>query len=470
TEVFDWALDDAEITIVAKSPSDDPDCQTETETAEPPVPAVQAPGAAATSANPGQNPTQPVDSGNNEATARKANANGASIRVSIDKIDELINQVGELVITQSMLSRFGDDLEHPRMEALREGLDQLRRNTRELQESAMRIRMLPIGNSFGRFPRLVRDLSQKLGKKVQLQINGESTEVDKTVMERIADPLVHLVRNALDHGLETTEKRLSAGKEETGTLSLNAYHQGGNIFIEVSDDGAGLNHARILEKARAKGLVSPGQELSDDEINMLIFKPGFSTAQTVSDVSGRGVGMDVVLRNIEELSGQVTVDSTPGEGSTFRIRLPLTLAILDGQLTRVGEQTFVLPLLSIVESLQIKQAELHKLSGETELFRLRNEYIPVVRLHELFGVPRDGSACAPDLLVVVESDTARIGLLVDELLGQQQVVIKSLEANYKQVAGLQGATILGDGTVALIADTTALVELNSQPREPLRAA
>lgn len=396
--------------------------------------------------------------------AAKAKANAAakesagSIRVSIEKVDVLINLVGELVITQSMLSQFGEtaageaDIEH-----LRDGLAQLTRNTRELQETAMQIRMLPISTSFNRFPRLVRDISGKLGKKVDLQITGEATEMDKTVLEKIGDPLVHLVRNSMDHGLETPEIRRESGKPETGVLELNAYHEGGNIVIEVVDDGAGLDEDRILEKARQRGLVSESEDLTPEQIHDLIFQPGFSTADAVSDLSGRGVGMDVVRRNITDLGGHVYVQSHRGKGSKFTIRLPLTLAILDGQLVRVGKETYIVQLVSIVESLQVYPNFINRVNGQAELYKLRDEYIPIVRLHELFGVEPDTKELEKGLLVVVEADRKRIGLFVDDLMGQQQVVIKSLETNFKQIPGLSGATILGDGTVALILDVAGIV-------------
>ena len=323
----------------------------------------------------------------------------------------------------------------------------------------MQIRMLPISFAFNRFPRLVHDLSRKLGKKVELKLSGEGTELDKTVLEKISDPLVHLVRNALDHGLEKPEARVAAGKPETGTIELAAFHEGGNIIIEVKDDGGGLNRAKILKRARERGLVADDAELSDDQIHNLIFAAGFSTADTISDVSGRGVGMDVVRRNIQDLGGVVQISSTEGAGSTIRIRLPLTLAILDGQLVRVGAHTYVISLVAIVETIQAQKDRLNAVPGGAELFRLRDEYIPVVRLYEMFGVEPDSRAIEDGLLVVVEAEGRRFGVLVDDLLAQQQVVIKTLETNYRQVAGVAGATILGDGTVALIVDVPGLVQV-----------
>ncbi|MCY0966045.1 chemotaxis protein CheA [Parathalassolituus penaei] len=383
-------------------------------------------------------------------------ADQSSIRVSIDKVDSLINMVGELVITQSMLGQLGQDFDMSRLARLQEGLSQLEQNTRELQESVMKIRMMPISFAFSRFPRLVRDLGAQLGKKVNLVMQGENTELDKTVMEKIGDPLVHLVRNSLDHGLETTEKRIASGKNETGTITLNAFHQGGNIVIEVRDDGAGLNEEKILQKARDRGLVAQHQELSSEEIHQLIFLPGFSTADVVSDISGRGVGMDVVRRNISELNGTIEVKSNRGTGSTFVIRLPLTLAILDGQLVRVRDQTYIFPLVSIVESIQLQKQTLNNITGSQPVMKLREEYIPIVRLDQIFHLRHRNESVDDAMLVVVEGDNEKIGIVVDDLLGQQQVVIKSLEANYQKVSGVSGATILGDGTVALIIDISGI--------------
>ncbi len=393
------------------------------------------------------------------ARPKSKKTESGSIRVNTDKVDALINLVGELVITQSMLNRFGQGFDFTQIEALKKGLEQLRRNTRELQESVMQIRMMPISFAFSRFPRLVRDTSAALGKKVELQLHGEGTELDKTVLEKIGDPLVHLVRNSLDHGLEPPDTRKAAGKPETGILSLSAYHEGGNIVIEITDDGAGINRDKVLAKAIERGLVQEDEELSDERIHNLIFLPGFSTADTVSDLSGRGVGMDVVRRNIADLGGHVSVRSEVGQGSTFTIRLPLTVAILDGQLVDVGRQTYIIPLTSIVETVQTSPELVNAVNGHDELFRLRDEYIPIIRLHQLFGVPAANTNVKDGLLVIVESGTQRAGIFVDRLDDQQQVVIKSLEKNFRQTAGISGATILGDGTVALIIDVHGLMQL-----------
>ena len=449
-DVFAWLGDDCQVTIKALKDTETRASVVEKKISEDKVPEQKVSTTESEKKAPEKKEKQ---------TKRKgANApERGSIRVGIDKIDDLINLVGELVITQSMLGRFGEDFDMSQLEELRDGLNQLERNSRELQETAMQIRMLPISSSFNRFPRLVRDLSSKLGKKVELKISGENTELDKTVLEKIGDPLVHLVRNSMDHGLETPEVRRAAGKPETGILGLNAYHEGGSIVIEVTDDGAGLNRDRILQKAIDQGLVEPDAVPDDDEVNNLIFKAGFSTAETVSDVSGRGVGMDVVRRNINDLGGQVYVTSEVGKGSTLTIRLPLTLAIIDGQLVRVGKEFYVIPMLAIDESLQINPAMVNRYTGKADLYKLRDEYIPILSLHDVFGIPSEKDDLNAGLMVVVQSDRRRVGLFVDELQGQQQVVIKSLEKNFRKTDGFSGATILGDGTVALILDAAGLV-------------
>ena len=395
-----------------------------------------------------------------------ASGGGSSIRVDISKIDGLINMVGELVITQSMLSLLGEDFSLDKLERLKDGLSQLERHTRELQESVMQVRMLPISFTFSRFPRLVHDLSSKMGKKIELKMSGENTEVDKTVIEKIGDPLVHLVRNSLDHGIEMPEERLAAGKPETGTITLKAFHKGGNIVIEVRDDGRGLNRNKIESKAIDKGLIDAEHNLSERQIYELIFQPGFSTADVVSDVSGRGVGMDVVRKNINELGGSIEVESESSKGSAIIIRLPLTLAILDGQTVTVADETYIVPLVSILESIQVKEEHVKRVAGRGETFKLRDEYLPILRLHELFGIQNPNATRLQEgLLVVVEGDGRHCGLFVDDLLGQQQVVIKSLEANYRRVEGISGATILGDGSVSLILDIPGLLRLASRQGE-----
>jgi two-component system, chemotaxis family, sensor kinase CheA len=459
-EVFDWVDSGCrlEFTAVGNSPAAaaaPAQSEPSAETAAPAPAAAPVHAEAPVPAERGAAPAGPA--------AQKAGGDSGSIRVATEKLDNIINLVGELLITQSMLSGFADGIDPGELDLLRQGLSQLARNTRELQESVMQIRMLPISFAFNRFPRIVYDLSRKLSKKVELKLTGESTELDKTVLEKITDPLVHLVRNALDHGLETPEQRLAAGKDDTGTLELGAFHEGGNIIIEVRDDGAGLNKTKILRKARERGLVAADQELTDEQIDNLIFMPGFSTADQISDVSGRGVGMDVVRRNINDLGGHVQISSKEGRGSTIRIRLPLTLAILDGQLVRVGKEVYIISLLAIVETTQVSKERVNKLVGGTEVFRLRDEYLPIVKLCDQFGVEPDSRSAEDGLLVVVEADGKRAGVLVDDLLAQQQVVIKSLESNFKPVVGIAGATILGDGTVALIIDVPDLMRSAAKP-------
>ncbi|MEJ0039091.1 MAG: chemotaxis protein CheA [Gammaproteobacteria bacterium] len=392
-----------------------------------------------------------------EASAASGIGDSGSIRVSVEKIDELMNTVGELVITQSMLSQLGKNLEGPSSEQFRLGLAELERNMRELQESVMRVRMLPISFVFSRFPRMVRDLAQRLGKEVNLILNGEHTELDKTVLEKIGDPLVHLVRNSVDHGIEMPDVRKANGKPSFGTLRLDASHRGGNICVEVGDDGGGLNPAKILSKARSRGLVGPNDVLTDAQACELIFVPGFSTAETTTDISGRGVGLDVVRRNVKELGGTIEVRNELGKGARFVITLPLTLAIVDGQSISVGKQNYIVPLISIIESLQIKQGALNRVAGQGEVFSFRGDFVPVIRLHEIFGVEPRTHELHKGLIVIVEGDGRRVGLFVDDLLGQQQVVIKSLETNYGHIDGVSGATILGDGSVALILDLPGII-------------
>jgi len=381
---------------------------------------------------------------------------GSSLRVSVEKVDQLVNLIGELVITHAMITAGGQALDPILHEKLLTGIDQLGRNTRELQEAVMSVRMVPMDLVFSRFPRLVRELSTKLGKQVEFMTEGGATELDKGLIEKIVDPLTHLVRNSLDHGLETPEARRELGKSETGMLRLSASHQGGHIVIEVQDDGAGLNRNRILRKAADQGLELPDAP-SDEEVWQLIFAPGFSTAESVTDVSGRGVGMDVVRRNIAELGGTVSLASRSGQGTRVTISLPLTLAILDGITVRVGEEIYILPLNFVVESFRTSDADLRDISGYGRVIQVRGEYIPILSLHELFAVVPSAGTQAEGILVVVQSEAQRAALWVDEVIGQQQVVVKNLESNYRKVPNVSGATILGDGKVALILDTAALV-------------
>ncbi len=472
-DIFDWVEDECDMAIV-------PVVENVAKIPEPPLLApvealpVTEPGdAGTTEAAPVVEASKSKSKAKAAGKAGGAKGGGGSIRVDTAKIDSLINMVGELVITQSMLGMLGEDFNMSRVEKLIEGLGQLERHTRELQESVMQIRMLPISFTFSRFPRLVHDLSTKMGKRIELEMIGEETEVDKTVIEKIGDPLVHLVRNSLDHGIEMPEDRIAAGKPETGKIRLIASHKGGNIVIEIRDDGRGLNRDKILEKALEKGVISDASNLSDKQIYELIFEPGFSTADQISDVSGRGVGMDVVRRNINELGGGIEIESNPGQGSAIIIRLPLTLAILDGQSIVVGDETYIVPLVSIIESIQVKSDMVNMVAGKGETFKLRDQYLPVIRMHEVFGIENPKTTnISEGLLVVVEGDGSKCGLFVDELLGQHQVVIKSLETNYKKVEGASGATILGDGSVALILDIPDLMRLAKkyQPVQFLKSA
>ena len=382
----------------------------------------------------------------------------ASIRVSVDKVDQLINLVGELVITQAMLAQSGLHLDPALHERLHSGLAQLERNTRDLQESVMSIRMMPISFVFSRFPRMVRDLAAKLDKEVELVTIGEGTELDRGLIEKIVDPLTHLVRNSIDHGIETPAARVAAGKDRCGTLTLRATHQGGNILIEVEDNGAGLNRERILAKAREREL-EVHDAMSDADVWQLIFAPGFSTAATVTDVSGRGVGMDVVKRNIDAMGGRVDIATDPGFGTRISIRLPLTLAILDGMSVGVGRESYILPLAYVIESLRPASGDIRSLAGRGQVVQVRGEHLPLIPLHEVFGIEPRTRDPADAICVIVDADGVHAALLVDELIGQQQVVIKNLETNYRKVQGIAGATIMGDGRVALILDLAGVVRM-----------
>ena len=397
-----------------------------------------------------------------EKPAARSNES-TSIRVAVEKVDQLINLVGELVITQSMLAQRSNALDPVSHGDLITSMGQLQRNARDLQESVMSIRMMPMEYVFSRFPRLVRDLASKLGKQVELTQIGSSTELDKSLIERIIDPLTHLVRNSLDHGIESPEARLAAGKSAVGNLILSAEHQGGNICIEVTDDGAGLNRERILAKAMSQGM-SVSESMTDEEVGMLIFAPGFSTAEQVTDVAGRGVGMDVVKRNIQEMGGHVEIKSKQGAGTTIRILLPLTLAILDGMSVKVSEEVFILPLNAVMESLQPREEDLHPLAGGERVLEVRGEYLPLVELWKAFDVQGAKTEATQGIVVILQSAGRRYALLVDQLIGQHQVVVKNLESNYRKVPGISAATILGDGSVALIVDVSALQGLNREKR------
>ncbi|MHB9087465.1 MAG: chemotaxis protein CheW, partial [Thiobacillus sp.] len=420
-----------------------------------PQPAVAA-APAAEARNPGRRATDKEGSGQESS----------SIRVGIEKVDQLINLVGELVITQAMIEQRISVLDPIQYERLLNSVGQLTRNTRDLQEAVMSIRMMPMDYVFSRFPRMVRDLASKLGKKVEFVTRGAATELDKGLIERIVDPLTHLVRNSVDHGIEMPEKRRANNKNDTGKLTLSAAHQGGNIVIEVSDDGGGLSRERILDKAKQQGLPV-SDTMPDAEVWQLIFAPGFSTAEVVTDVSGRGVGMDVVKRNITAMGGTVDIRSVPGAGTTIAISLPLTLAILDGMSVRVGEEVYILPLGYVIESLQPAAADVKDIAGQGQVVKIREEYLPLIPLYQIFAIEPNFTDPTQGIVVILEADGKKAALLVDALVGQQQVVVKNLESNFRKVAGISGATILGDGGVSLILDVSALLrssrQLNADP-------
>ncbi|CAN7680412.1 chemotaxis protein CheA [Cupriavidus necator] len=424
-----------------------------------PVPAAAAPAAAAAAPAAAREKAKPQ--------AGAAHGEG-SIRVPTEKVDQIINLVGELVITQSMLAQTASALDPVLFDRLFSGMGQLERNARDLQEAVMSIRMMPMDYVFSRFPRLVRDLASKLGKQIDLVTVGKATELDKSLIERIIDPLTHLVRNSLDHGIETPDKRVAAGKDATGQLILSAQHHGGNIVIEVSDDGGGLNRERILAKAIQNGLPV-SETITDEEVWQLIFAPGFSTAEVVTDVSGRGVGMDVVKRNIQEMGGHVQISSRPGLGTTIRIVLPLTLAILDGMSVKVGEETFILPLNCVMESLQPKAEDVHTAANSDRVMHVRGEYLPLLEMHRVFNVAGALQEPTQGIAVILQAEGKRFALLVDQLIGQHQVVLKNLETNYRKVPCISAATILGDGSVALIVDVGALQRTGVRRQEPALA-
>lgn len=418
----------------------------------PPLPVTEA------AAVPEKKPAGKRDATDKPAAGAEAST---SIRVGIEKVDQLINLVGELVITQAMIEQRTDALDPILHERLLNSVNQLTRNTRDLQEAVMSIRMMPMDYVFSRFPRMVRDLAAKLGKKVEFVTHGAATELDKGLIERIVDPLTHLVRNSIDHGIEMPAVRAAAGKSETGRLSLSAGHQGGNIIIEVTDDGGGLNRDKILAKAKQQGLPA-SETMSDSEVWQLIFAPGFSTADAVTDISGRGVGMDVVKRNITLMGGVVDIRSLKGFGTTISISLPLTLAILDGMSIRVGEEVYILPLGYVVESLQPREIDVKDISGQGRVIKVRGEYLPLIPLYQMFDIEPSHTDPSQGIVVILESDGKKAALFVDDLVGQQQVVVKNLESNYRKVAGISGATILGDGGVSLIIDVAALLRSSRQ--------
>lgn len=439
----------------------------ESPTSPVPTNTIQSSTAPDAAANKSTSPPPSISKSPARPAKKSGGRDSASIRVDTGKIDAMVNLVGELVITQSMLSLIGQEVDGQVGERLQVAIDELQRNTREIQESVMSVRMLPLTATFNRFPRLVRDLAGKLDKKVDLVLQGAHTEIDKSLIEKLVDPLTHLVRNSIDHGIELPEKRRAAGKPEMGTVILGAEQKGGSIIISIIDDGGGLNRARILDKAHANGLAV-SDDMPDSEVWQLIFQAGFSTAEAVTDVSGRGVGMDVVRRNIEAIGGRIEIESSLGEGSGFFIHLPLTLAIVDGMCVTVGNQIFVIPLLNIVESFQPTASQLKTLGNDTVLY-IRDQYWPLVPLHDYMDVENANRKPTEAIVVLLESSKKRFGVLVDALVGQQQVVIKSLEDHYRKVAGIAGATIMGDGKVALIidADSIATTYTSSQLEDML---
>ncbi|CZW40800.1 chemotaxis protein CheA [Enterobacter hormaechei] len=442
--------------------------ETEAAAVEVPAPAEIAPAVVAAAPALKAVPKETAAPARGEKPAARS-SESTSIRVAVEKVDQLINLVGELVITQSMLAQRSNELDPVTHGDLITSMGQLQRNARDLQESVMSIRMMPMEYVFSRFPRLVRDLASKLNKQIELTLMGSSTELDKSLIERIIDPLTHLVRNSLDHGIELPENRVAAGKSPVGNLILSAEHQGGNICIEVTDDGAGLNRERILAKAISQGMAV-NENMTDEEVGMLIFAPGFSTAEQVTDVSGRGVGMDVVKRNIQEMGGHVEIQSKQGAGTTIRILLPLTLAILDGMSVKVADEVFILPLNAVMESLQPREEDLHPLAGGERVLEVRGEYLPLVELWKVFEVDGAKTEATQGIVVILQSAGRRYALLVDQLIGQHQVVVKNLESNYRKVPGISAATILGDGSVALIVDVSALQGLNREQRVANTAA
>jgi len=451
-EVFEFVVDDCDLAIDVVSDAGVPNIDIAVSRGE---------------AEPLANPS----SGNSTTEPNTRGAAPPSIRVDTDKIDRLVNLIGELVITQAMLAQQGSTLPIEQYPALIQSLETLSQHARELQESVMAIRAQPVKSVFVRMPRLVRDLAQTLGKEARLVMTGEATEIDKTVIEQLGDPLTHMIRNAIDHGIESPEVRVAAGKPRQGTIHLSAEHRSGRIVLEISDDGRGIDRDRVLRKAQDKGLVQPGTSLSDDEIDNLVFLPGFSTAAAVSNISGRGVGMDVVKRNIQALGGRVSIASTPGAGSRFILSLPLTLAVLDGMVVAVGAESYVLPLTRIIESLRPRAKDIHTVVGSSDVLAIRGEYAPLVYLHRIFDVSNAITDPSKGIVVMVETESGgKVGVVVDELIGQQQVVIKSLETNYEPVEGVAGATILGSGRVALILDIAGLQQLSGKSRVRLLSA
>lgn len=447
------------------APASAPAAEKPVSAAEKPAPAVEksvpaAEKAAAAAEKPAAKPPAKPATG---ASASGAAAGSSTIRVGVEKVDQIINLVGELVITQAMLVQTASTLDPVLHDRLLNGIEQLDRNARDLQEAVMSIRMVPMDYVFSRFPRVVREAATRMGKQIRLVTQGAATELDKSLIERIIDPLTHLVRNSIDHGVESPEKRREVGKNPEGTITMAAQHHGGQIVIEVRDDGGGLNRDKILKKAMQQGFPV-NENTPDEEVWPLIFAPGFSTAEQVTEISGRGVGMDVVRRNIQGMGGHIQIFSKAGEGSTIRIVLPLTLAILDGMSVRVGEETFILPLSNVTESMQPTAEQIRAISESERVMMVRGDYLPLVALHEIFDVEGAEKEMTRAIAVILQVQDVRFALLVDHLIGQHQVVVKNLEANYKKIPGVSAATILGDGSVALIVDVFALMQTSQNQR------
>ncbi|MDT3683889.1 MAG: chemotaxis protein CheA [Pseudorhodoplanes sp.] len=467
-EIFEFVAGDCELEIVDQTPPadalpvfDEPAPQLVPEpVADMPAPAASMPTLASeTVMTPPPPPAPAAEKSEGGAKAPVAQAAATTIRVDLDKVDRVVNMVGELVIAQAMLGQVVQDLPEAMSARMMQILEEVTHHTRELKDSVMSMRAQPVKSVFQRMPRLVRELSAKTGKKIALEMYGETTEVDKTIIERLSDPLTHIIRNSCDHGIETPDVRAAAGKPEEGTIILSAEHRGGRIVIEIKDDGAGINSERVLKKARERGLVSADAALTEDEINNLIFMPGFSTAETVSDISGRGVGMDVVRRNIQDLGGRINLKSERGKGMTIQLTLPLTLAVMDGMVVRVGAETYVLPMAAIVECLRPGQSEVHNLLGTHGTLHLRGEIVPMVHLGDALGVPSTLNSGEGVVIIIEAGEGIKLGLAVDDLLGHQQVVIKSIEENYGTVPGIAAATILGNGRVAFILDSEKIYDL-----------
>ncbi len=393
------------------------------------------------------------------AAAPQKDEAATSIRVDISKVDRMVNMVGELVITQAMIMQRLKDVPQQYLEGLMQGVNELSRHTREMQEAVMAVRMQPVKTVFSRMPRIVRDLSRKLNKQIRLEMKGENTEIDKTVIERLSDPLTHMIRNSLDHGIEMPDARVAKGKPAEGVIYLSADNSGGRIIIEISDDGNGINRERVLSKAKEKGVVAPDAQLTPEEIDHLIFAAGFSTAEKVTDVSGRGVGMDVVNRNIKDLGGEIQMINYPGHGSKFIISLPLTLAILDGMVIQVGAEKYIIPISNIIETMCLKSTDIQRVKSGSDVINVRGEFLPVVYLNKIFNVPNAEVDPNKVIIVLVETGRDKMGVIVNDLLGQQQVVIKNLEENADHVNGVSGATILGDGNVSLILDVAQILKM-----------